>query len=231
MATIANRWILQPKPNPQATLRLFCFPFAGRGAQSFRAWPEALPSAVEVCPVQLPGREGRMKEPPFPSVSPLVDALTAAILPALDKPFAFFGHSMGALIAFELAWKLAGEYKLTPECVFASARVAPSVTIPRAPINKLPQADFLQALRGLNGTPKEVLDDAALMELMTPLLRADLAVHEDYVYADKAPLECPIVAFGGLQDSEAGRMVSMRGSGTPRVSSSCAWCRATTSSS
>jgi medium-chain acyl-[acyl-carrier-protein] hydrolase len=203
--TITNRWILQPKPNPRASLRLFCFPFAGQGALGFRTWPDALPSAVEVCPVQLPGREDRMKEPPFSSVLPLVDSLRTAILPALDKPFAFFGHSMGALIAFELASLLGRDHKLAPECLLVSARVAPSEAIPRARINKLPQAEFLQALGRLNGTPKAVLEDATLMQFITPLLRADLAVHEDYTYTERSPLGCPIVAFGGLQDTEAGR--------------------------
>jgi medium-chain acyl-[acyl-carrier-protein] hydrolase len=127
------------------------------------------------------------------------------ILPGLDKPFAFFGHSMGALIAFELAWKLQCDHKLAPQCLFVSGRVAPSVPILRAPINKLPQPEFLQALRALNGTPKEVLENAVLMELITPLLRADLAVHEEYIYTEKGLLDCPICVFGGLQDAEANR--------------------------
>jgi medium-chain acyl-[acyl-carrier-protein] hydrolase len=205
IAAKANGWILHPKPNAQASLRLFCFPFAGGGAQSFRAWPEALPSAVEACPVQLPGRESRMKEPPFSDVSPMVDALAAAIRPSLDKPFALFGHSMGAIIAFELARRLRRDYKLLPECLIVSARVAPQLHIPRPPINNLPPTEFLEALKAMKGTPKEVLENAELMEVITPLLRADLAVHEEYTYLEDTPLECPILAFGGLQDTEASR--------------------------
>lgn len=200
-----NTWILNPKPYPQASLRLFCFPFAGGGAQSFRSWPDALPSSIEVCPVQLPGRESRMKEAPYSNVIPMVEALAEAIRPCLDKPFAFFGHSMGAIIAFELARKIRHDYALLPESLIVSARVAPQLQIPRDPINKLPPAQFLEALKALKGTPKEVLENEAIMELVTPLLRADLAVHEEYEYSKEAPLECPILAFGGLQDTEANR--------------------------
>lgn len=203
--TKVNSWIFYPKPKPTASLRMFCFPFAGGGAQSFRAWPDAVPSSVEVCPVQLPGRESRMKEPAFSSVQAMLDPLAAAIKPSLDKPFAFFGHSMGAIIAFELARKLRRDYNLLPEALIVSARVAPHVPIPRPPINNLPSDDFLKALKGLKGTPKEVLENKALMEVVTPLLRADLAVHEEYRYSEETPLDCPILAFGGLQDTEANR--------------------------
>jgi medium-chain acyl-[acyl-carrier-protein] hydrolase len=205
IAAKANSWILQPKPNASASLRLFCFPFAGGGAQSFRTWPDALPSAVEVCPVQLPGRELRIKETPFSNVAAMLEPLAAAIRPNLDKPFAFFGHSMGAIIAFELARKLRRDHNLLPECLIVSARVAPHLPIPREPINSLPPAEFIEALKGLKGTPKEVLENKALMEIVTPLLRADLAVHEEYSYSEETRMECPILAFGGLQDTEASR--------------------------
>lgn len=205
IASKANSWILQPKPNAAASLRLFCFPFAGGGAQSFRTWPDALPNTVEVCPVQLPGRELRIKEPPFSNVVPMLEPLATAIRPSLDKPFAFFGHSMGAIIAFELARKLRRDHNLLPECLIVSARVAPHLPIPRAPIHNLPLAEFLEALKGLKGTPKEVLENQALMDIVTPLLRADLAVHEAYGYLEETRLQCPILAFGGLQDTEASR--------------------------
>lgn len=201
----ANRWIIQPKPNPQSSLRMFCFPFAGGGAQTFRTWHESLPTSVEVCIVQPPGRETRMREAPFSSVSPMVEAMAPAIAPYLDKPFVLFGHSMGAIIAFELARKLRRDHKALPECLIVSARVAPHVPIPRPPIHSLPQAEFIDGLKALNGTPREVLEDEGLMDLITPLLRADLAVHEAYAHIAEAPLKCDILAFGGLQDSEAGR--------------------------
>lgn len=201
--TTDNRWIFRVKTNPNAVLRMFCFPFAGGSAQSFRNWQEQLPRAVELLPVQLPGREARMRETPFADVGPMVDAMTPALLPLFDKPFVLFGHSMGAIIAFELARKLRRDCNLLPECLIVSARVAPHVRIPREPIHNLPQQEFLEALKALNGTPKEVLEDAALMQLITPLLRADFAVHEKYEYCAESPLECDILAYGGLQDTEA----------------------------
>src|SRR5215471_2589470 len=200
-----NRWIVQPKPNPQAALRMFCFPFAGGSAQNFRTWHESLPANIEVCPVQLPGRETRMREEPFSSVVPMTDALASAIRSYLDKPFVLFGHSMGAVIAFELARKLRRDHNILPECLIVSARIAPHVPIPRPPINKLPQEQFVEGLKRLDGTPKEVLEDKGLMKLIMPLLRADLAVHEEYAYTPEPPLKCDILAFGGLHDPEASR--------------------------
>lgn len=200
-----NRWILQPRPNPAALLRLFCFPHAGGGAYSFRAWPNGLPREVEVCPVLLPGRETRMKEPAFSNVFPMIDELAPAMATYLDKPFALFGHSMGAVIAFELARRLRREHQLLPECLFVSARVAPHISLERQPIHTLPDAEFRKALVQLNGTPADVLQDDALMQLIMPLLRADFAIHEAYAYTEDKPLECPLFAFGGLQDQEASR--------------------------
>lgn len=102
----ANRWLRYPRPNPEASLRLFCFPFTGGGARSFGAWPDGLLPTLEVCTVQLPGREERVKEAPLSTDVSVVEALTLAIIPHLDKPFAFFGHGLGASLAFELARKL-----------------------------------------------------------------------------------------------------------------------------
>jgi len=201
----ANRWIVQSKPNPLAQMRMFCFPFAGGSAQNFKSWPDGVPRALEVCAVQLPGRETRMRETPFSSVGPMIEAMTPALAPYMDKPFVLFGHSMGALVAFEFARQLQREGSRLPECLIVSGRVAPHVHIPRAPINDLPQAEFIEGLKHLKGTPKEVLEDEGLMKLITPLLRADLAVHENYVYEAGEPVTCDILALGGLHDTEAGR--------------------------
>jgi len=110
---MSDRWVMYPRPNPDARLRLFCFPYAGGGASVFYAWAEGSPQ-MEVCPVQLPGRESRLSEPPFTRLPPLVQALASDIRTHLDKPFAFLGHSMGATIAFELARELAREQKGRP---------------------------------------------------------------------------------------------------------------------
>jgi len=181
-------------------LRLFCFPYAGGGAPIFRAWPDALPSTVEVCAIQLPGRGPRMMEKPFRRMPALVSALTDALLPLFDKPFAFFGHSMGAWISFELARRLQSKHRVEPLHLFVSGAGAPHVPSRELPLHALPEAELIKALGGLNGTPKELLESEELMQLMLPILRADFAVCETYAYRNGSILNCPITAFGGLQD-------------------------------
>ncbi len=197
-----DAWVTCPKPNPQARLRLFCFPYAGGGASLFRTWSDDLPPEVEVCPVKLPGRENRFREARHTRLMPLVHALGEVIQPHLTLPFAFFGHSMGALISFELTRYLRKLHAPLPAHLFVSAHRAPHLPDRKSPIYDLPDPQFLEELRLLNGMPGEVLDNAELMELMLPLLRADFAIAETYAYTDDTPLSCPISAFGGLADEE-----------------------------
>jgi medium-chain acyl-[acyl-carrier-protein] hydrolase len=198
-------WLKCPKPNPQARLRLFCFPYAGGRASIFRAWPERLPTSVEVCPVELPGRGTRIKERPYDQLLPLVRTLADVLLPRLDKPFAFFGHSLGALISFELTRQLRRQHGPGPVHLFVSGARAPHVPKPRAAINDLPESEFLEALRRLNGTPRAVLEHSELMQILIPILRADFAVSETYAYTKEPPLDCPVSVFGGMQDRGACR--------------------------
>lgn len=195
-------WVTCPRPNPQARLRLFCFPYAGGWALNFRTWPESLPTTVEVCPVQLPGRGTRLLEPPFTRLEPLVQALAIALFPHLDKPFAFFGHSMGGLVSFELARLLRRKYGLGPVHLFVSGCRAPHVPATKPQIHALPEPAFLEELRHLNGTPEAVLKNAELRQLFLPALRADFAVVETYVYTVEPTQDFPITAFGGLQDPQ-----------------------------
>jgi len=195
-----DSWIAFRKPNPQARLRLFCFPYAGTGAALFRTWWNDLPAYVEVCPVQFPGRGTRLMETPFTQLSPLVETLAQALGPLLDKPFAFFGHSLGALVGFELARQLRRQSGAQPVRLFASAARAPQIPPRHRPIHALPDEEFLEELRRLNGTPGEVLEHPELMEIMLPALRADFAVYETYAYSPELPLTCCISSFGGLQD-------------------------------
>jgi medium-chain acyl-[acyl-carrier-protein] hydrolase len=194
--------VILPQPNCQTTLRLFCFPYAGGNSSIFRKWSDYLPSNIEVCPIELPGRRTRINSTPFNKLDALVSAIAPVILPYLDKPFAFFGHSLGGLISFELTRFLAQNYDISPVKLFISACRAPQICDTDSPIHTLPEAAFIQELRRLNGTPIAVLENSDLMQLFLPVLRADFSILETYIYSHQPVLECPIVAFGGLQDLE-----------------------------
>jgi medium-chain acyl-[acyl-carrier-protein] hydrolase len=200
----ANSWLGSYKPNPRARLRLFCFPYAGGGASIYQTWAKQLPDTVEVCPVQLPGRGARTKEKPFTDMMLLIKALAAALVPLMDKPYAFFGHSMGALIGFELARYVRRHRSPLPVHLFISGRSAPQITGSERAMSDLSEVEFIEELIRLNGTPREVIDNPELMSLMIPLLRADFLLCESYVYKVEAPLDCSISVFGGLQDVETG---------------------------
>lgn len=197
----ANRWLHAFKANPKAGVRLICFPYAGGTAMVYRSWAQRLPAEVEVLAVQLPGRASRMQEPLHFDLPRLIEAMAPVLAPHLEAPFAFFGHSMGAMIAFELARLLRREGRAGPLRLFVSGRSAPQLNRTHAPLHDLPQPELLRELGRLNGTPREVLEHPELMELMLPILRADFSVCDTYEYREEPPLDCPITAFGGLQDA------------------------------
>lgn len=203
-AVESNTWISCPNPNPQAPLRLFCFPYAGTGATAFFPWSKLLPPQIEFCLIHLPGREKRLRETPYTRLTPLVEALTDAFHSYLDKPFTFFGHSMGALVCFELARQLRRDYAVQPVHLFVSGRRAPQLPDPNPPLHPLPDSAFLQEIqRRYNGLPEIILQDPELKQLFLPILRADLTVIETYVHQPEIPLDCPISVFGGRQDKLA----------------------------
>jgi medium-chain acyl-[acyl-carrier-protein] hydrolase len=201
-----TRWLQRREPNPRAKLRLFCFPYAGGAASIYHRWQHAIDAEVEVCLVQLPGRGSRINEPPIPHLATLARQAADALLPYFDRPFAFFGHSMGAMIGFELARHLR-ESRLAPlpTHLFVSGRSAPQADAHKPPIYNLPEDELFEELRRLNGTPPEVLAHPEIMKLMLPLLRADFQVCDTYVYQEGPPLGCPITAFGGLADEAVTR--------------------------
>lgn len=195
-----TQWLSCYKTNPYAKLRLFCFPFAGGGSSIFRTWSQDLPNWIEVCPVQLPGRENRISEKPFDKMDPLVAFVAAGLKPYLDMPFVFFGHSMGSFIAYELACYLREKYNLLPEYLFVSGRFAPHVPDPDN-FHLLEEKEFKEKLKEYNGTPNAVLENEEIMQLLLPLLRADFSICETYIHKSREPLACPISAFGGKNDS------------------------------
>jgi len=183
-------------------LRLFCFPYGGAGASGYRMWSRFLPSWVEIAPVQLPGRESRFREASHRHLDPLLAELVGT-LDFASAPFAFFGHSLGALIAFELARELRRREKRAPLLLLVSAYPAPQLHRDRPHIAHLPDDAMVAALREHFDVSAALLDDPDLLELALPLLRADMSVVESYVYRDEPPLDLPLVAFGGLGDPEA----------------------------
>src|SRR5258708_2622210 len=185
-------WFPSVQSAAGAKLRLFCFPSAGGGASVFRGWGEHLPPGVAVLPVRLPGRETRLGEPPFDLMEQLIEALREAIAPYLDQPFAFFGHSLGAAIAFELARTLPDP----PACLLVSGARAPQLRRDHVPPPPPADEGLIQELRRLDGIPQELLDNQELMQLALPALRADTALYRNYVYTEGPPLACDIRAYG-----------------------------------
>lgn len=196
-----NRSIKRFHPRPQARLRLFCFPWAGVGASAYFGWSRDLPGDIEVISVQYPGREDRLHEPAARRVSPLVELLLEDIAPHCRPPFAFLGHSMGALIAFELVRRLAGLAAAPPAHLFVSGRQAPQLPEVREPIPDLPDAEFVEELqRRYGGVPEVIARDPEVREFFLPTIRADLELVDTYVHRPGAPLACGISVFGGTED-------------------------------
>jgi medium-chain acyl-[acyl-carrier-protein] hydrolase len=205
MTRTTDGWFQFSATDEQVELKMFCFPYAGGTAKVFKKWEDFLPPAVQVISVELPGRGARLKEPPFVNIPTLIDELGDMIWPLLDKPFVFFGHSMGAIIAFELSRFLRRKHGREPQTLFIAGRCAPQITRSAPATYNLPKDEFIEELVKLDGTPKEVIEHAELMELMIPLLRADFQLVQTYEYRADTPLRCPIVVYGGLQDYETPR--------------------------
>lgn len=155
---------------------------------------------MQIAAIQLPGREHRLAEPAYSHVDALVPALLDGIRTHLDRPFAIFGHSMGALIAFELARALRRHGMQEPLRLFLSGHRAPHLPDRRPPLHALPDVEFWPALRKLGGTPDEVLAHEELMALVAPTLRADFQLCETYTFREEPPLEIPFTIFGGRED-------------------------------
>jgi surfactin synthase thioesterase subunit len=180
-------------------VQLLCFPHAGGGASAFRGWRTAFPARIELCPIQYPGRENRWRESGPPDLSSLITALADDLAALWQEPFAFLGHSFGALVAFELARVLVRRGCAPPLRLFLSAARAPQLP-PKPPIHALPEQDLVAKLREFDGMPDEVLNNRELMRLALPIIRADLRLLETYPAAAGSPIPVPISVFGGLKD-------------------------------
>lgn len=197
----SSSWIKYRVERPDSKYRLFCFPYAGGGATSFLNWTRSFNQEIEVCPIQLPGRQERMGESAIINIRAMIKELEKVLLPLFfDKPFVLFGHSMGSIIAFELARCLEAKHGISPECLIVSGKHSPTITQKRTPICDLPDAPFIEELRKLNGTPENVLNNVELMSLILPCLRSDFKLVETYSFQETVPLNCDLFAFFGSND-------------------------------
>ncbi len=199
----ANPWIATRGRTEDARLRLFCLPHAGSGAVFYHPWIAAMPAGVDLCRVQLPGRETRFTEPAFDDLDALVPRLVDGIASLLDRPFALFGHSLGAIAGFELIRCLRARGLPGPLAFFPSGHRAPHLPHPRPPVAKASVERFLAEVRWMGGTPAEFLNDPEMLEVILPSLRADVNAWETYRYAPGAKLDCAVTVFGGSDDRVA----------------------------
>ncbi|AUS77113.1 thioesterase [Actinoalloteichus sp. AHMU CJ021] len=197
-----SRWLPFGVPD-RAAPRLFCFPHAGAGAAAFAEWRRLAPPEVQVCPLQPPGRAERMAETAHHDLDALLDDLLDDIGDEFTGRYALYGHSMGALVVFELTRRLRARGATPPAHLVVSGRTAPQRRNPRRVLHTLSTAELVPELRRIGGTPEEVLTEPALLELFLPTLRADFAVNENYRYAEQAPLDVPLTVFGGDDDPRA----------------------------
>jgi medium-chain acyl-[acyl-carrier-protein] hydrolase len=193
-------WFVCSRSSQNAETRLFLFPYAGGGPAVFNTWYSNTPETIESWIAHYPGRGSRYSEPPIKKISTLVEQLSLAIQPHVDKPYIFFGHSLGGLVAFELTRQLRRQNQPQPQILFVSACSAPHLPDPHSPIHALPETEFLKSLGQLNGIPSEVSNQPEVMKLLLPVLRADFEIVENYAYSADTPLDCPIIAYSGLDD-------------------------------
>lgn len=184
-------------------LRLFCFPYGGAGGSVYRSWPALVPPDIEVCLVQFPGRETRYREAPLTRIELLVEDLVRGFDSAPKSPFAFFGHSIGALVAFELARELRRRGAIGPLLLALSGYPAPHLTRDRPRVSHLPKQELLHILNAEFDISDEVRAHPDLLDLVLPILRTDIEAVETYKYRAGPPLDSQIVVFGGSEDREA----------------------------
>ena len=199
------RWLRDQNPPTQLTggIRLFCFAHAGAGASTFHGWPELVGPGVQVTAVQLPGREDRIRERAHEDLEALLGELVPVLAGAVDGPYALFGHSMGALVAYEAARRLVVQGVPAPVHIFASALGAPHAPYRTRYVSTLPEKEFKRAMVTMSGLPKEAVQEPAFLSLLLPTLRADFRLCESYEHVDSAPLPCRLTVLTGADDDVA----------------------------
>lgn len=194
-----KQWLLSARTDETAH-RLYCFSYAGGSAQAFQGWQKAFPSDIEICAVQLPGRGARFGEPTHTSMSTLLPVLAEVIDADSPREFSYFGHSMGGLIAFELARYQQHNGRPVPESLILSGCESPRNRAPPRGYSQMDDDSLIAALAAFNGTPAEVLAHRELMTLLLPMTRADLSIVESYIYKPGLLLDVPIDVLAGTSD-------------------------------
>lgn len=216
-------WLLK-REQPQARLRLYCFSHAGGNAVSWLPWQELLGADIDLRAVQLPARGMRLHEAPYLAMPPLLDDLADVLAADADaRPFAFFGHSLGALLAFELVRKLREQSRPLPQQLILSGSAAPWLRPPLRRLHELPDHELLEALRELGGTPSAVLEEPGLMAMLLPSIRADFALVASYQYRPGPPLPVPLTILAGRDDPLAGSAATQAWRETTSASCNVHW--------
>ncbi|OEE65941.1 hypothetical protein A1OO_09025 [Enterovibrio norvegicus FF-33] len=194
-------WFVIPAPNAQAKMRLFCFPYAGGNAATFQAWTQVLPTFVELVIVQPPGRASRLLEPAINNMHEMTTELLKFSKDITSLPYVLLGHSLGSRVAYQLAVELIEQHYPSPIHFIASGSRAPHTVKTSERICDLPDKLFLDKIAAMNGTPKEVMMNKELMELLLPMLKADFSISDNY-QASQSPLPCDITALAGTDDEQ-----------------------------
>ncbi len=200
--TGSSPWLVRRAPRQDARARVLAFPYAGGGASAYYEWPALLPPDIELVAVQLPGREERLGEEPINDLRVLGPRLLDAVCGILDLPTVLFGHSMGALVAYDLAQRLAREGLPGPVHLVASACRAPHLREAWGDPSGMTDEEVVALMRSLDGTPTEVFEHPELLEMVLPIIRADLAMIVRYEAFSPTPLTCPVTAIGGTYDRD-----------------------------
>ncbi|MDM5177605.1 thioesterase domain-containing protein [Massilia sp. DJPM01] len=202
-----NAWFSSHLPMSSTRMRLVCLPHAGGGVAVFHPWKKDLPADIEMCPVQLPGRDSRYHEPLRTDALVMVEEIAEQLVRApRAESLVIYGHSMGATLAYELARAL-GARALAPDLVIVSGRPAPQRQSGTGEaLHTLPDAQFIEKLNErYGGVPQVLLDDPELMAFYLPILRNDLRLVETYRHHPGAAQDWPLIVYGGLEDRSVGR--------------------------
>lgn len=196
---VNGKWFVNVNPKKNATMRLFCFPYAGGGASIYREWNSLFPDSIEVCAIQYPGRENRINEAPIDDFLSLVNEICDNIHVMLDKPFAIFGHSLGAKVAFETAKMIMKRYHRKPICLFEAGSRAPFLQ-DKYLLHNLSEEDFIMSLHRYHGTPIEVLENEDIMSAFLPMLKADFSIEETFLTSKEEKMNCPLFVLAAEKD-------------------------------